>query len=147
VDLALANVGEGLGGPFGAVIVRDGEIIAEAVNSVIELNDPTAHAEVVAIRKACAALGSFHISGCDLYTSCEPCPMCLGAVYWAHVGRVYFAATKADASAAQFDDGFIYKELALAPEARAIPMIHQPMDKAELEPFHAWLRSGKRIPY
>ena len=101
------------GGPFGAVIVKDGKVVAEASNTVTVDNDPTAHAEVNAIRKACAALGTFDLSGCELYTSCEPCPMCLAACYWAHIDRVYYAADREDAAAAGFDDSDIYREVAL----------------------------------
>ncbi|MDX1982203.1 MAG: nucleoside deaminase [Bryobacteraceae bacterium] len=147
IELAVANVNDGLGGPFGAVVVRDGRIVAEAANSVIPMRDPTAHAEVVAIRRACQALGAVHISGCDLYTSCEPCPMCLGAVYWAHIDRVYFAATQTQAAEAEFDDSFIYNEIALAPEARSVPMIYEPMGDAGLAPFRAWLAKQDRIRY
>lgn len=147
VALALENVRSGNGGPFGAVIVKDGRIIAEGANSVIPTLDPTAHAEVVAIRRACEALGAFHIPGCELYTSCEPCPMCLGAVYWAHIDRVYFAVTKAEAAKAEFDDDFIYREIALDPAARSIPMIHVPSGDAAMEPFRAWLANNERIRY
>ena len=112
--LSLENVRSGRGGPFGAVIVRGGEIIAEGVNSVTATNDPTAHAEMVAIREACRKLQSFELAECEIYTSCEPCPMCLGAIYWARPARVYFANSAADAAQAGFDDAFIYKELSLA---------------------------------
>lgn len=143
----MANVNDGLGGPFGAVVVRDGRIVAEAANSVIPMNDPTAHAEVVAIRRACDALGAVHLSGCEIYTSCEPCPMCLGAVYWAHIDRVYFAATQVQAAEAEFDDSFIYREIALAPEARSVPMIYAPMGDAGQAPFRAWLAKQDRVRY
>lgn len=146
VELALSNVSTGGGGPFGAVIVKDGRIVAEGVNSVIGSFDPTAHAEVVAIRRACEALQAFQIPGCELYTSCEPCPMCLGAVYWAHLDRLYFAVTKDEAAAAEFDDAFIYREIALPPADRSIPMIHVPVSGA-MEPFQAWLRKEDRIRY
>lgn len=147
VSLALENVHSGRGGPFGAVVVTGDRIIAEGSNSVIPMNDPTAHAEVVAIRRACEALNQYHIPGCDLYTSCEPCPMCLGAVYWAHIDRVYFAVTKNEAAGAEFDDAFIYREIALQPELRSIPMIHVPMGPQGMEPFNAWLRKADRIRY
>src|SRR5271167_4324514 len=109
IDLAMKNVQTGAGGPFGAVVVKDGKVIAAAANCVTSNNDPTAHAEVMAIRKACQALGSFQLDGCEIYTSCEPCPMCLGAFYWARPERVYFANTADDASKAGFDDSLIYE--------------------------------------
>ncbi len=146
IELALENVHSGRGGPFGAVVVKGDRIIAEGANSVIPLNDPTAHAEVVAIRRACEALNAFHIRGCELYTSCEPCPMCLGAVYWAHIDRVHFAVTKHQAAQAEFDDDFIYREIALPPEARSIPMIHASRPHG-MRPFEAWLKKEDRIRY
>src|SRR5690242_18008414 len=120
IALALENIQAG-GGPFGCVIVRDGRIIAEGANRVTASKDPTAHAEIVAIREACRALKSFQLDGCDLYTSCEPCPMCLGAIYWARLSRVLYAASAADASSAGFDDGFIYEELKRPKSDRRIP--------------------------
>lgn len=146
IELALENVHSGRGGPFGAVVVKGGQIIAEGANSVIPLLDPTAHAEVTAIRRACQKLQAFHIPGCELYTSCEPCPMCLGAVYWAHIDRVYFAVTKHEAAQAEFDDDFIYREIALPPEARSIPMIHVARQHG-MHPFEAWLQKEDRIRY
>jgi tRNA(Arg) A34 adenosine deaminase TadA len=119
--IADENVAAGRGGPFGAVVARDGTIVAEGTNLVTSTNDPTAHAEVVAIRNACRTLASFQLTGCTVYASCEPCPMCLGAIYWARPERVYFAAGRADAERAGFDDSFIYDELPLAPAARSIP--------------------------
>lgn len=119
IDLALANVKNG-GGPFGAVIVKDGDIVATGVNRVTASNDPTAHAEVNAIRAACQALGSFTLEGCDIYSTCEPCPMCLGAIYWAHIDRLYYACNKIDAADAGFDDSFIYKELELPADERRL---------------------------
>ena len=113
IRLATENVRAGRGGPFAAVVVKDGHIIASGTNSVTSTNDPTAHAEVTAIREACRALGTFQLSGCEIYTSCEPCPMCLGAIYWARPDRVFYAATASDAAAAGFDDSFIYEELKL----------------------------------
>src|SRR6202046_179086 len=121
--LSLENVRSGRGGPFGAVIVRGGKIIAEGVNSVTATNDPTAHAEMVAIREACRKLGSFELTGCEIYTSCEPCPMCLGAIYWARPDRVYFGSTAEDAANAGFDDSFIYREISQLHAQRKIPMI------------------------
>src|SRR5579872_3632306 len=112
IALAIENVRSGGGGPFAAVIVKDGRVVGEGTNRVTSSNDPTAHAEVVAIRAACHAMGTFQLDGCDVYTTCEPCPMCLGAIYWARPGKVYFACTAADAAAAGFDDAFIYEQLA-----------------------------------
>jgi tRNA(Arg) A34 adenosine deaminase TadA len=146
VELALHNVRNGVGGPFGAVVVKDGEIVGEGANCVIGTNDPTAHAEIVAIRQACQALGAFHIPGTELYTSCEPCPMCLGAIYWAHIGRVYFAATQHEAAAAEFDDSLIYSEIGQEPASRSIPMIRVGM-KGRLGPFEEWLQSPHRVRY
>lgn len=119
IRLALENVNNG-GGPFGAVIVKDGKIIATGVNRVTANNDPTAHAEVCAIRSACQALDTFVLEGCDIYSTCEPCPMCLGAIYWAHIDRLYYACNKYDAADAGFDDSFIYKELALTKDERRL---------------------------
>ncbi len=122
VQIARIGMNNNEGGPFGCVIVKDGKIIAEGNNRVISSNDPTAHAEIVAIRKACKKLGSFELTGCEIYTSCEPCPMCLGAIYWARPDKVYFAATRKDAAEAGFDDDFIYKELEIPVDERTIPM-------------------------
>ena len=144
--LAVESVKKGWGGPFGAVIVRTGKIIAEAANCVTQFNDPTAHAEVTAIRKACRKLRKFELSDCEIYTSCEPCPMCLGAIYWARPERVYYAATASDAAAAGFDDSFIYAELKISRGERKIPFI-QGMHDAGLEPFREWLRKGDRVNY
>jgi guanine deaminase len=146
IDLALENVRYTKGGPFGAVIVKDEKIISEASNSVTSSNDPTAHAEILAIRRACKQLGVFQLTGCELYTSCEPCPMCLGAIYWARPDRFYFAATAADASHVGFDDSFIYKEIPLPAAQRKLPMI-QLMPKEGLEPFLAWEKSSNKTPY
>ena len=134
------------GGPFGAVIVKDGVAIAEAANSVTMSNDPTAHAEVLAIREACRMLQTFQLTGAELYTSCEPCPMCLGAIYWARLDRVYYAATQAEAADAGFDDSFIYREISLSPASRAIPMIHHPIREAEY-PFAEWKSNPGRVAY
>ena len=146
IALAVENVKSGAGGPFGAVIVKDGRIIAEGVNRVTQTNDPSAHAEVVAIREACRALGAFQLSGCELYTSCEPCPMCLGAIYWARPDRVFFGATAADAAAAGFDDSFIYQELRREPSHRKIPMTPIMREDA-LAAFRAWRDKAGRIDY
>src|SRR6266403_992745 len=125
IALALENVRSGSGGPFAAVIVKEDRIIAEGTNRVTRTNDPTAHAEVVAIREACRVLADFQLRGCDLYTTCEPCPMCLGAIYWARTARTFYAATAADAAEAGFDDAFIYDELKIAPAGRRIAMGQQ----------------------
>jgi tRNA(Arg) A34 adenosine deaminase TadA len=137
VSLSRRCLTEGEGGPFGCLIVRDGQIIGRGWNRVLALNDPTAHAEVVAIREACAHLGSFQLSGCTMYSSCEPCPMCLGAIYWARPAAVYFANSREDAAAIGFDDRYIYQQLKLPLAARGIPLV--PLDKSEaLKVFDAW---------
>jgi tRNA(Arg) A34 adenosine deaminase TadA len=144
--LSLENVRSGRGGPFGAVIVKAGKIIAEGMNCVTTANDPTAHAEMVAIRQACRKLQSFELPDCEIYTSCEPCPMCLGAIYWARPARVYFANSAADAGQAGFDDAFIYQELRLPHAGRKIPMIQLKNDNA-LEAFRAWREKSDKIRY
>ncbi len=121
IDLSAERMRAGLGGPFGAVIVKDGEIIAEGWNKVTSANDPTAHAEVSAIRTACEKLGTYSLEGCEIFTSCEPCPMCLSAIYWARIDRIWFANTRADAADIGFDDDHIYREVAKPLEDRAIP--------------------------
>ena len=146
IDLANQNVAALSGGPFGAVIVKDGKVIATGANSVTSTNDPTAHAEIVAIRKACEVLGTFQLDGCEIYTSCEPCPMCLGAIYWARPAAVYYAATHVDAANAGFDDSFIYEEMALPKEARNLKMIHLPHERS-FESFEKWKREVGRIDY
>jgi guanine deaminase len=146
IRLAIENAVEGRGGPFGAVVVRNGQLLASGRNLVVENNDPTAHAEVMAIREACKALGFFELHGCDLYTSCEPCPMCLGAIYWARPDHVYYAASKDDAAAAGFDDSFIYDQFSIPNEARTIPMIRVALPE-KLEPFERWKASPLRQPY
>lgn len=146
LELAAENAASGHGGPFGAVIVRDDEIIAEGVNLVTSANDPTAHAEVVAIRRACASIGQFQLTGCELYTSCEPCPMCLGAIYWARPAAIYYAATHKDAAAVGFDDSFIYQQTRMKPAERAIPMLRLLAEVAD-KPFRAWCENQNRIPY
>src|SRR5271170_6222329 len=128
--LSLENVRSGRGGPFGAAIVKDGKIIAEGMNCVTTTNDPTAHAEMVAIREACRKLQSFELPDCDIYTSCEPCPMCLGAIYWARPARVFFANAAVDASQIGFDDSLIYREIARPHAQRAIPMIQMMREQA-----------------
>jgi guanine deaminase len=146
IELSIKNVLKGSGGPFGAVVVKGGEIIAEGVNCVTSTNDPTAHAEIVAIRDACKKLDSFELSRCEIYTSCEPCPMCLGAIYWARPDRVYFGSTAADAANAGFDDSFIYQEIAQQHAQRKIPMIEMMREEA-LEAFRAWEKQPNKIPY
>jgi tRNA(Arg) A34 adenosine deaminase TadA len=146
IALSLENVRTGAGGPFAAVVVKDGEIIAEGANAVTTTNDPTAHAEVVAIREACRKLNSFDLQGCDIYTSCEPCPMCLGAIYWSRPARVYFANSAADAAQAGFDDAFIYQEIGRPHPERAIPMIQLAQDGA-LAAFRVWQEKENKIRY
>lgn len=146
IELAERNASSVTGGPFGAVVVKDGKVIAEASNTVTVDNDPTAHAEVNAIRKACTALGTFDLSGCELYTSCEPCPMCLAACYWAHIDKVYYAADREDAAAAGFDDSDIYREVALPVDRRRIPFVHI-MEKEGFRPFMLWNSNDKKVEY
>ena len=145
IRLANESVEKG-GGPFGAVIVKDGEIIAGSANSVTIDNDPTAHAEVNAIRKACKRLGTFDLSGCVVYTSCEPCPMCLGAIYWAHINTIYYGNSKKDAADIDFDDDFIYKELALPLHRRHVPMVNLLGDEA-IATFNKWRDKEDKTEY
>lgn len=145
IQLSAENVQRG-GGPFGAVIVRDSAIIAEGVNQVTATNDPTAHAEVLAIRDACRKLGVFDLAGCEIYSSCEPCPMCLGAIYWAHLSQIYYANSASDASAIGFDDSFIYHELAQPHAQRKIPMVQVMRDEA-LAAFEAWNSLTTKVRY
>ena len=146
IALALENVRSGGGGPFAAVIVKDGHIIAEGSNCVTRTNDPTAHAEVVAIREACRVLADFQLHGCDLYTTCEPCPMCLGAIYWARPARTFYAATAADAAQAGFDDAFIYDELKIPPAGRRIPLTQLLRDDS-LVIFSVWKQQENKTLY
>lgn len=146
IELAVQNIKERRGGPFGAVIVRDGAIIAEGMNLVTSSLDPTAHAEVVAIRKACAVLQSFELKGCVVYTSCEPCPMCLAAIYWSRAARVCFAASREDAAAAGFDDEFLYRELSLPVERRSLPM-EQDLREEAIAAFDAWREDNGKNRY
>ncbi|MCK4569437.1 MAG: nucleoside deaminase [Bacteroidales bacterium] len=146
IQLAKENVKSGKGGPFGAIVVKDGQIIAEAMNEVTPSNDPTAHAEIVAIRQACRDLKTYQLEGCEMYSSCEPCPMCLGAIYWARPDRVYYAGTRKDAAASGFDDDFIYQEMELSPEKREIPFINIMRNEA-LEAFKDWDESELKIHY
>ncbi|WP_027891304.1 nucleoside deaminase [Calidithermus chliarophilus] len=144
--LALENVQSGLGGPFGAVVVKDGQIIARGANCVTRTNDPTAHAEVVAIREACRVLGTFDLSGCEVYTSCEPCPMCLSAIYWARIGKIYYGCTAQDAAAIGFADQFIYDELSRPKSERRLPL-EQLERQLCLRAFEAWEQDTNKIPY
>jgi guanine deaminase len=145
VKLSLRNVDEG-GGPFGAVIVKDGEIIARGVNLVTTSNDPTAHAEINAIREAAQNLGTFDLKGCQIYSSCEPCPMCLGAIYWARLDKIYFANTKSDAKNIDFDDSFIYEELEQPIEKRKIPT-KQMLREEAIAAFEKWRDKEDKIEY
>ena len=146
IDLASEHMRSKEGGPFGAVIARGADILARGWNQVTSTNDPTAHAEMTAIRAAAAAAGSFQLRGCVLYTSCEPCPMCLGAAWWARVDRIVFAATRADAAAAGFDDAEIYQELSRPLDARQLPMREVLREKA-VEVFSEWMRMPDKTPY
>lgn len=146
IRLSVDNVESGNGGPFGAVVVKDGKIIARGVNQVTSHNDPTAHAEVVAIREACKLLNSFQLTGCEIYTSCEPCPMCLGAIYWARPDKLYYANTKADAAAIAFDDQFIYEEIARPIGERRL-FTRQLMREEALEAFTKWAASTIKKTY
>ncbi len=146
IALAQEGMEKGRGGPFGAVVVHTGRIVGEGCNCVTSTCDPTAHAEIVAIRSACAALGRFDLRGCDVYTSCEPCPMCLSALYWARVDRVFYANDRADAARIGFDDALIYDELALPREQRRLPLIRM-LDAEARHAFEAWLRKPDRVAY
>lgn len=146
IELSIKNVRSGNGGPFAAIVVKDGQVIAEATNCVTATNDPTAHAEVVAIREACKKLGTFELKDCDLYTSCEPCPMCLGAIYWARPRQVYFGNTAADAANVGFDDSLIYQEIGRPHSHRKIPM-SQMMREEALEAFRAWSAKADKVRY
>lgn len=145
IALAQDNVARG-GGPFGAVVARNGEVVATGVNRVTADCDPTAHAEVRAIRAAAARLGTFDLRGCELFSCCEPCPMCLGAVYWARLDRLFYASTKADAAGAGFDDSFIYDEMPLRPDERSLPSVQMLRDEAA-RVFEAWINKDDRVEY
>lgn len=145
IELSIKSVRNG-GGPFGAVIARKGEIIAEGSNGVTIYNDPTAHAEVTAIRKACEKLGTFDLIGCEIYTSCEPCPMCLGAIYWAHLDKIYYANDRKDAADIGFDDDFIYQEIEVKPQYRKKPS-EILMREEGLEAFRLWNKKTDKIKY
>src|SRR4051812_41518464 len=146
LELAVRNAESGQGGPFGAVVARRDDVLATGANGVVGGSDPTAHAEIVAIRAACAKLRAFQLDGCELYASCEPCPMCLGAIYWARLRAVFYAATRHDAAAAGFDDAFVYDQIARAPQERDLPMrfVAHPEGHA---PFAAWAVNPDRIEY
>lgn len=146
IALGLENVRSGRGGPFAALVVKNGKVVAEGANHVTTTNDPTAHAEVVAIREACRALGDFQLTGCELYTTCEPCPMCLGAIYWARPARVFYACAAADAAAAGFDDAFIYEELKRPLAVRRMTM-EQLLREESLAIFALWKNQEKKTPY
>ena len=146
IQLAKEGIRAGLGGPFGAVVVKDGRIVGRGCNQVTSTNDPTAHAEVVAIRDACQHLNTFQLTGCTLYTSCEPCPMCLGAIYWARPDRIVYGCLHSDAAQAGFDDHFIYQELEKPREARSIPM-HQHLRDEAWTVFEEWIEKTDKTIY
>jgi guanine deaminase len=146
IDLSRDNIRTGKGGPFAAVIVKNGIVIARGTNLVTSTNDPTAHAEIVAIREACRSIGSFQLDECEVYTSCEPCPMCLGALYWARPKAIYFANTRDDAAAIGFDDRAIYDEFTRRPGERKIPMVQLLREEAQVA-FHEWQKKGDKILY
>lgn len=146
IKLSIDNVESGNGGPFGAVVVKGGQIIARGANQVTASNDPTAHAEVVAIRKACEVLGTFQLEGCEIYASCEPCPMCLGAIYWARPDKIYYANTKEDAAKINFDDQFIYQEIE-RPIAQRKLSTHQILREEAIEAFKKWSESVDKVAY
>ena len=146
IRLSLENVRSGNGGPFGAVIVKNGEIIATGVNEVTSTNDPTAHAEILAIRKSCEKLGTFQLKDCEIYCSCEPCPMCLGAIYWARPDKIYYANTKKDAADINFDDDFIYQELDISIGERKLPTTQLLRDEAQIA-FTSWHENPEKIEY
>jgi tRNA(Arg) A34 adenosine deaminase TadA len=146
IELSREMMEQGQGGPFGAVIVKDGKIIAEGSNKVTSTCDPTAHAEIVAIRSACGALHDFNLKGCEIYTSCEPCPMCLAAIYWARLDRIYYANARVDAAKIGFDDDFLYKEIPLPIESRSLPMMRLLPEEAILA-FDAWDAKADKIRY
>jgi tRNA(Arg) A34 adenosine deaminase TadA len=146
IALARTKMRANRGGPFGAVIVRDGKIIARGWNCVTSLQDPTAHAEIVAIRAACRRLGSFQLADCDLYTSCEPCPMCLAASYWARLRKIFYANTRRDAAKIKFDDAWLYREIARPLPHRKIPM-RQILRREALPVFQEWAAKSDKIPY
>jgi guanine deaminase len=145
IELSNENVANG-GGPFGAIIVKNGKIVGEGVNRVTSNNDPTAHAEVEAIRNACRNLQTFELDDCEIYTSCEPCPMCLSAIYWSHLSKIFYGNTKKDAAQINFDDDFIYQEIPKAPQERKIPMLQLSRSEA-LKAFELWTEKTDKITY
>lgn len=146
IELSREHMNLGHGGPFGAVIVKDGKVIAEGWNQVTSQNDPTAHAEVTVIRRACEALNNFDLQGCEIYSSCEPCPMCLAAIYWARIDKIFYANTRQDAASVQFDDEFLYEELVRPIKARKIPMVQLDRDDA-FTVFEEWDKKTNKIQY
>jgi len=146
ISLSIENVSENIGGPFGAVVVKDGKLVAGSANKVTSTNDPTAHAEVSAIRLACTELNTFDLTGCVIYTSCEPCPMCLAAIYWARIGTIYYANTKVDAENIGFSDKFIYEEIEKPMEKRTLPVVQMLRNEA-MEAFDLWKTSPLRLEY
>ncbi len=146
IELAMKGVNEDLGGPFGCVVVKDGEIVGEGCNQVTSSNDPTAHAEIVAVREACRTLNSFQLDGCIVYTSCEPCPMCLGAIYWARPAGLFIAATRVDAAAAGFDDEHIYSELEKPNDMRHLKMETLLREESQAV-FHHWIEKPNKVEY
>lgn len=146
IRISIEKMRDGLGGPFGAVVVKENRIIARGWNQVTAANDATAHAEIVALREACRQLGDFRLPGCELYSSCEPCPMCLGAIYWARLDRLYFAATRQDAAEAGFDDEWLYREIPLPVAQRRLPT-RQLLREAALDAFAEWKAKPDRITY
>jgi guanine deaminase len=146
IELSRRNVHDGAGGPFAAIVVKDGQVIARGTNRVTSTNDPTAHAEVIAIREACRTLKTFRLVGCELYATCEPCPMCLGAIYWARLDAVYYASTRDDAARIGFDDLWIYQELSLPLSKRKVRMTQMMRDEA-LVAFHDWEKKADRVQY
>jgi len=146
LEMARENIKNGKGGPFAAIVVKDGQIVGEGTNLVTSTNDPTAHAEIVAIRNACKNLGVFHLTGCEIYTSCEPCPMCLGAVYWARIEKIYYAGTREDAKEAGFDDSKFYEEICKPIDEREVPMENLLREDAR-KVFREWIEKEDKIPY
>jgi guanine deaminase len=146
IEISQDKMRKNEGGPFGAVIVKDGKVIARGWNQVTSSNDPTAHAEVVAIRKACHELETFHLEGCTIYTSCEPCPMCLASIYWAHIDKIYYGNTRDDAAAINFDDEFLYREIATPLEKRSIPTAPLLRDEAN-KVFKEWMDKSDKVEY
>ena len=146
INIALENIKGNKGGPFGALVVKDGKIIAKSPNTVTSSNDPTAHAEINAIRNACKELNTFDLSGCEIYSSCEPCPMCLSAIYWARISKLYYAADRFDAKNAGFDDSFIYNEISLKEKEKTI-YIENIMKKEGQDPFELWKETDNKTQY